>query len=107
VDWLGLFGVLGMASISLCLMVMGALSRRLGRVTKAKSYFWGFYFSAILVFIGVIARLAHLGEPATRQISLSNDLTWVMLYNGAPSLGITLGLVFAWRYWSWLLAERN
>ncbi len=106
-DWLGLFSILGWLSISLCLAVMGSLSRRLGRVTKAKAYFFGFYIAAALVILGVIARIMHLGSSVDRQIELSNNLTWVMLYNGAPALGITLGLVLAWRYWSWLLAERN
>jgi len=105
--WLGLFGALGMVSISICLFVVGSLSRRLGRVTKAKAYFVGFYISAGLVLIGAMARLYHLGITDTEQIELSDNVLWVMLYNGAPALGITLGLVFAWRYWSWLLAERN
>jgi hypothetical protein len=38
---------------------------------------------------------------------LSNETGWVLLYNGLPALAVTLGLFVAWRYWSWLLAERN
>jgi hypothetical protein len=34
------------------------------------------------------------------------DLFWVMAYRGLPAAAVTLGLVGAWRCWSWLLAER-
>lgn len=106
-DWSGAFSVLGMLSISVALIVMGLLSSRLGRVTKAKAYHIGFYVASLLVAIGGIARLANLTDKVAVQTNLHNNVLWVLLYNGTPATGITLGLILAWRYWSWLLTERD
>jgi energy-coupling factor transporter transmembrane protein EcfT len=106
-DWTGAFGTLGMASIAVTLFVMGTLSQRLGRVTKAPLYYIGFYVAAALVGLGVIARIIHLNDDVTAGAELHERALWILLYNGGPVAGITTGLFFAWRYWSWLLAERS
>lgn len=106
-NWAGLFGLLGMTSICMLLLVMALLSRRLGTVTKAAPYYRGFYLAAIFVAIGVGARIIHLQSEVAQIEELHQNIKWVLLYNGAPTLGVTIGLVVAWRYWSWLLAERN
>lgn len=81
------------------LFVLGMLSYRLGRVTKATNYYRGFFISAALVMVGIVARLICQTE--------TDDAAWVLLFNGAPALGVTIGLIVAWHYWSWLLAERG
>ncbi|GAB4314234.1 MAG: hypothetical protein Kow00117_06590 [Phototrophicales bacterium] len=94
-----LFGLIGLLSIAIMMFVLGMLSQRLGRVTRAAPYYYGFFLSAIFVLIGVGARLVYPVD--------SDDPAWVLLVNGTPALGITIGLVVAWHYWSWLLAERG
>lgn len=106
-DWAGLFGLFGMTGVGIFLVIMGLLSKRLGEVTKATPYYRGFFLASAFVVVGVIARLYHISIGVAVIDDLHHNIGWVMLYNGAPALGITLGLFVGWRYWSWLLAERN
>lgn len=106
-DWTGLFGLIGVASIALALVVLGLLSKRLGSVTRLPRYYRGFYVAAALVAISVVARLLNIGRGPSAALELASDPLWVLLYIGFPAIGITLGVVIAWRYWSWLLAERG
>lgn len=116
--WLGQLALIGPASISLMLLVMGVLSQRLGRAIHARPYYLVFYLSAALVAVAIVVRLVNLGTPLpVPEISATavepTEFTapmatgWVVLYNGLVALGVTLGLVVAWHYWSWLLAERD
>ena len=105
-DWTGFAGVLGVGSIAFALMLLGRLSQRLGEVTSAAPHYVGFYVGAGLVGVGAGARLWNLFD-ASPAADLHQASLWVLLYNGAPALGVTLGVIFAWRYWSWLLAERD
>ncbi|NJL56593.1 hypothetical protein HC928_16570 [bacterium] len=107
IAWVNVFGLIGMTGICIALVVLAALSRRLGHATGAPPYFLGLYAATGLVALGVVARLIHIdAELATLQNLHENSL-WVLLYNGAPAIGVTLALIIAWRYWSWLLAERD
>lgn len=106
-DVSGVFAIIGFASISLALMVMGGLSYRLGRVTRANAYYLGFYIGALLVVMGVIARIVNFGGQFVPIEKLAQNTVWVLLYQGMPAAGVTLGVIVAWRYWSWLLAERG
>lgn len=105
-DWTGLLGLLGVGSIAFALVLLGRLSQRLGQVTSAAPYYIGFYLGATLVAVGGGARAWNLSD-ASRAAELHQTTLWVLLYNGAPALGVTLGVMLAWRYWSWLLAERD
>ncbi|MBZ0281470.1 MAG: hypothetical protein K8L97_12080 [Anaerolineae bacterium] len=106
-DWTGLLSLIGMASIAVALVVLGLLSKRLGSVTRSPRYYRGFYFAAALVVVSVMARFLNIGRGPSAAAELAAEPLWVMLYIGFPAIGITLGVVIAWRYWSWLLAERG
>ncbi|MFN8528986.1 MAG: hypothetical protein U0670_10270 [Anaerolineae bacterium] len=97
----------GQFAIAFVLIILGLLSKRLGTATRAKPKYIGFYFAAGFLLIGVVLRLAngflHWFPDDTLQFSLEG----VLVYNGLPAVGITLGVIFSWRYWSWLLAERD
>lgn len=116
--WLGQLALLGPASISLMLLMLGILSQRLGRAIHARPYYLLFYLSAILVAVAIVVRLVNLETAvSTPQIDgtagEASEFTapmavgWVVLYNGLLALSLTLALVVAWHYWSWLLAERD
>jgi hypothetical protein len=100
------FALLGMLSIVLVLVVMAVFSRRLGRVTKAFPHYVGFLIGAAFVAIGFGVRLLDLLNGGD-SLQLQHDLMRVLLYNGMPAAGVTIGVMTAWRYWSWLLAERG
>lgn len=106
-NWLDALGLIGLFSICVFLTVMGLLSRRLGYVTHARAYYMLFFLAAGLVGVGIVTRFIHFTSELALIEDLNNNIGWVLLYNGAPAVGMTLGLVAAWRYWSWLLAERD
>ncbi len=107
IDWTGLFGLIGPISIGLALLVMGLLSKRLGSVTRAPRHYLGFYLAVLMIGISVFARLLNVGRGVAVVADLNQDLGWVVIYNGLPAIAVTIGLYVGWRYWSWLLAERN
>jgi hypothetical protein len=107
VDWAGLLGLLGPISICVAMIVVGLLSKRLGRVTRTPHYYIGFFGAAVLMGISILARLLNLGHGPTSAVELNHDPLWVLLYIGLPAAALTIAVVIAWRYWSWLLAERS
>ena len=97
-----LLGLLGPLSLVVLLVVVGLLSKRLGEQTHAKPYYLGFYVAALLVLISAAVRILDsiLDVPA-------DDIRWIIVEDGLPALALTIGIMIAWRYWSWLLAERD
>lgn len=98
--FLALLSAVGPLSIALLLIVLGLLSQRLGAVTKATRYYWWFFVAAGLVGVSVGARL--LGATATET-----DVVVALVYITSLTLGLTIGLVVAWRYWNWLFREQG
>lgn len=98
---LGLFGPL---SFAVALLVMGALSKRLGAQTHARPYYVGFYAAALLMLVSIAAQVFYLFSG---QVASKGDLLWLLLDEGLPAIAVTIGVILAWRYWSWLLAERD
>ncbi|MBC6937582.1 MAG: hypothetical protein DWB42_17350 [Chloroflexi bacterium] len=107
VDWAGLLGLLGPVSLCIALVVIGLLSRRLGSVIRTPHYYLGFFLAAALLTISILARLLNLGRGPAVAAALNRDPVWVFLYTGLPLIAALMGAVTAWRYWSWLLAERS
>ena len=103
-DFTALLSLLGPLSILTVLIVMGLLSKRLGEQTKAKPYYLGFFAAAILVGLSIAAQFLDLLMHFRHA---DQDVLWIILDNGLPAIAVTIGVIFAWRYWSWLLAERD
>jgi hypothetical protein len=97
-DWLGLTLLAG------SLVWLALLSRRLGRVTHAPPYYIGLLVAAGMLLLAAAVR----GVNDIRGVEASPESAlWVAVYTGLPAFAVTTALVFAWRYWSWLLAERD
>ena len=103
-DFTALLGLLGPLSVLIALIVMGLLSRRLGEQTKAKPFYLGFFGAAILVVVSIAAQLLDIFLHFPHA---DGDILWIAIDSGLPAIAATIGVVFAWRYWSWLLAERD
>ena len=99
-----LLGLLGPLSVAVALLVIGALSKRLGAQTHAKRHYLGFFAAAALMLISIGGQLFLLLSNSPRT---PTDPLWVFVADGIPALAVTIGVIFAWRYWSWLLAERD
>ncbi len=94
---------LGHLALVLALAWLAILSQRLGRVTHAAPHYIGLWAAAIILGIGVTLRvIAHFAFAGS-----ADSTGWQLAHKAIPAVGLTVGVVFAWRYWSWLLAERD
>ena len=100
----GLFALVGTFSIAVALVVLGLLSKRLGQVTRAPRYYRGFFAAAALFIVSLLFRLLNVVQS---HIPPTDDPVAVIFYIGLPAFALTISLMIAWRYWSWLLAERS
>jgi hypothetical protein len=99
----GIFSLLGMISVIIAMIVLGLLSKRIGAVTHSPRYYIGLYVAAALMGISVLGRLVNW----LQRVDPNGDPGWILLYIGLPTVAVTIALISAWRYWSWLLAERG
>ena len=99
-----MFALIGVFSIAVALVVLGLLSKRLGQVTRAPRYYRGFYMAALFLIVSLLFRLFNIVQS---QIPAADDPVAVIFYIGLPAFALTISLMIAWRYWSWLLAERS
>lgn len=97
-----IMGAMGWFAVGVALAVLGRLSARLGKVTHSRAYYLGLYMAAGLVWAGIVARMIYISFGHNEWFTL-----FVLLADGLPAVGVTLGLLVAWYYWSWLLAERD
>lgn len=101
VAWLALIEP---ASLGIVLIVLGHLSRRLGKYTHDRPVFRLLYASAGFMFLSLLGRIVLLlADPALPVMEPAK----VIIYAGLPALAMTISLWALWRYWSWLLAERG
>jgi len=98
---MAILNIIGVMGIMVLLGVLGFLSRRMGKATQAAPHYIGFFLAMTLVGVGLVARIINPDADLTQ-----NGLA-VMVYNGLPAIGLTIGAIIAWHYWSWLLAERQ
>lgn len=100
-------GLLGYLAMAIALIVLGRLSQRLGQVTHAKPLYLGHYFAATLVILGIVARFYFITIGQSSPQAANQNLVYTLLNDGLTALGMTIGLIVTWHYWSWLLAERD
>lgn len=76
------------------LLLLAALSRRLGAVTKQPPLYRLFYVSVALI---ALSALWQAYSPARSQERVLAD--------SLSAIGLAVALGVAWRYWSWLFYE--
>jgi hypothetical protein len=104
---LNVIGSAGLAGVALAFIILGLLSKRLGKATRTSRHYLGFFVAAELLLVSVVAQIGNLLFHIASVDELANSFLWVFLYSALPAIGMTIGLYFAWHYWSWLLAERD
>lgn len=97
--------IVGMSyiALSLSMILLALLSRRLGQVTVAPPNYIGVLIGAALVGGSGMVRIGYILNGAPFAL----DWWAIALFDGIPSIGVTVAVVYAWRYWSWLFAERG
>lgn len=76
-------------------------------MTHSRPYYVGLYVAAVLMWSGALVRFLYLVEALADFPEIVQNSIYVFLADGLPALAITLALLVAWYYWSWLLAERD
>ena len=108
---MALFGTLGTLSIGLLLYILAKLSERFGTVIKMKPIFRYYYVAAGLVVVSFIAQVIFARLQMTGAISEAErtPLFWwlLTLYYAPLIFALSIGLFVTWRYWSWLVTERE
>jgi hypothetical protein len=105
-----LLGALSTVSILILLYVLAKLSERFGTVIKMRPRYRYYYLGLIFLFIGWIAQLLIIAVdlmPISFQNWLNSSWFLLLAYYLPVTIGVTIGLVITWRYWSWLVVERN
>ena len=100
-------GLVGPLAICIMFIFLGLLSRRLGRVTRSRPYYIGYFAAALLVGISLGVRVLSLILDTSAATRLAENPRLLLVATSLTAVGVTLGVVVTWRYWSWLLAERG
>jgi hypothetical protein len=103
-----ILGTLGTLSIMFLFYILARLSERLGSVEKMAPLYRYYYVALFFLALGgathfLVARV-YL-TPATFPDWLLSPW-FVLLTHYLPlALGVTIGIVITWRYWSWLFTQ--
>jgi len=103
-------GSVGLGSLIFALIILAQFGRKLGAVTKMRAYYKGYYIASCLVGIALVIRAIRASvfwaPPGSTPSLLGSPLFYLFLYHLPLIVGLGLGLVITWHYWSWLLKER-
>ncbi|MGD9048380.1 MAG: hypothetical protein PVF77_10025 [Anaerolineae bacterium] len=103
-------GSMGLLSLVYALVILAQFGRKLGAVTKMKAYYKGYYVAACCVGLALVVRFIRTSvfwaPPDTIPSVLNSPIFYLLLYHLPLAVGLSLGLVITWHYWSWLLKER-
>ncbi len=100
---LGPVGLIGLLSV---LDIYYNLSRRLGEVNRMPPYYRRFLIGSGFVGVAVLAHIIQVAAyiscspAADRLLSPAFSL---LAFHLPLLIGVSIGVLTAWRYWSWLL----
>ncbi len=102
---------LGTISLIFLFFILARLSEKLGAVTKMAPHYRWFWVGLGFLVIALIAQFLRISVLFANQDSnLWFDTTpvfYLIAYHLPMAIGITISLAVTWRYWSWLLTERD
>jgi hypothetical protein len=101
-------GSMGLISAIYITLIISKLSQKLGAVTKMRSYYRGFYASAIFLLVSLIAHLLKTSVLLASERApalLNSDLFYLLTYYLPLAIGTSINLAVTLRYWDWLLKE--
>lgn len=100
---LTLLSALAPIAITLMLIILAELSRRLGAVTKTPPLYRWFFVAALMTFSSSVVRLSSI-EFSDKDLKYADDpAIAAYAYTFPLMVGLMLGLWVAWRYWGWLV----
>jgi hypothetical protein len=105
-----LLGTLGTLSLLLLFYILAKLSERFGSVIKMRPLYRSYYAAIFFLAAGYASHsLWAVSYLAPESVPVWLTSTWLtfLTYHLSLAIGVTIGLVTTWRYWSWLVAEYN
>jgi hypothetical protein len=103
-------GSMGLFSLLYGLVILAQFGNKLGAVTKMRPFYRGYYVAACLVGLALVVRFIRTSvvwaSPESISPVLKEPIFYLLSYHLPLGLGVTLGLIITWHYWSWLLKER-
>jgi hypothetical protein len=105
-----LLSPLGTLAIIALFFILARLSAKLGSVTRMPPHYRWFWVAAGFLGIALVSQLLRISVSLTSKASyqwLDSPYFYLVTYHIPMAIGVTIGLVVTWRYWNWLLTERD
>ncbi len=99
-----ILGILSTLSILLLFYILARLSERFGTVIKMAPIFRYYYVAAGFVAISLVSQILTVAVTAPW---VKSPWFLILSYYLPTAIGVTIGLFITWRYWSWLVTERD
>ncbi len=103
-------GALSLLSVIYTFYILANLSRRYGEVIRMPPHYRGFHFAIGLVAVALGSHLLRdmvILDPDQGPALLNNDWFYLLTFYLPLALAVTLAIIVAWRYWSWILKEQQ
>jgi hypothetical protein len=103
-------GTLGALSVIFLFYIFARLSERLGSVERMAPLYRYYYVAIFFLAIGYFTQLlmGHVdSSPENFPAWFSSPWLPLLGHHVPLTVGVTIGLVVTWRYWSWLVTEHR
>ncbi len=106
---MSLLGTFGPLSIIILFYILARLSERFGSVIRMPPIYRYYYVGIVFLAISWATHLFISRATLTFGYPAWIFSSWFLLlaYHLPLAIGVTLGLVVTWRYWSWLVTEQR
>ncbi|MDM8528349.1 hypothetical protein QUF58_09045 [Anaerolineales bacterium HSG24] len=105
-----ILGALATISLLVLFFVLAKLSKRFGGVVKMEPIYWFYYVAMGTAGLSLLTQLIVAGaniKPDNVPPIIQNSWFLFFFYYLPLTIGVTIGAHITWRYWSWLVTERN
>ena len=107
---IAILGTFGTLSLIVLFYILAKLSEKFGSVIKMtplyRYYYLAIGFLVIVYFTNWLVITASL-TPETTPAWFTAPWFLFLAFHLPRAIGVTISLVVTWRYWSWLILERN
>jgi hypothetical protein len=107
---ISILGTVGTLSVIILLFVLARLSERFGSVVKMRPLYRYYFVSLFLVLVSATTHIlaASADSMATDNPSwLTNPWFLLLAFHLPLTVAVSIALYVTWRYWGWLITERN
>ena len=103
-------GTVGTLSVIILFFVLARLSERFGSVVKMRPLYRYYFVSLLLALVSAATHIlaARADSMATDSPGwLTNPWFLLLAYHLPLTVAVSMAMYVTWRYWSWLITERN